>query len=84
MQIRFQRFHVFIGAEAVVTKDVPDYALMLGNPAQVAGWMCECGEKLRFEENESCCKACGLTYMNINGKLIKSIEESSFLKVGTV
>jgi UDP-2-acetamido-3-amino-2,3-dideoxy-glucuronate N-acetyltransferase len=36
----------FVGAGAVITKDVPDYALMVGNPARQTGWMCECGEKL--------------------------------------
>ncbi len=38
--------HAFIGAGAVVTKDVPDYGLVLGVPAKLVGWACECGEKL--------------------------------------
>ncbi len=36
----------FIGAGAVITKDMPDHALMVGNPARQIGWVCSCGEKL--------------------------------------
>ena len=38
--------NALIGAGAVVIKDVPDYALMVGNPARQIGWACECGNKL--------------------------------------
>lgn len=41
----------FIGAGAVVTKEVPDYALVVGNPAKQIGWMSEFGHKLEFDEN---------------------------------
>lgn len=47
--------YALVGAGAVVTKNVPDYALVLGNPAKQTGWMCECGEKLN---DQMFCEVC--------------------------
>ncbi|MBT4556348.1 MAG: Gfo/Idh/MocA family oxidoreductase [Nitrospina sp.] len=48
----------FVGAGAVVTKDIPDYGLAYGNPAKLHGWMCECGNRL---DNDKKCQSCGKT-----------------------
>jgi UDP-2-acetamido-3-amino-2,3-dideoxy-glucuronate N-acetyltransferase len=50
--------YAFVGAGSVVTKDVPDYALVAGSPAKTTGWMCECGVKLVWNEDRSSC-GCG-------------------------
>ena len=54
--------YALIGAGAVVTKHIPDYALVVGNPASMLGYVCKCGEKLRFKDEHATCSACGEKY----------------------
>jgi len=54
--------HAFVGAGAVVTASVADYALMVGNPARQAGWVCACGVTLKAARGRARCKACGAGY----------------------
>lgn len=54
----------FVAAGAVVTKDVPDFALVVGNPARINGWYSEAGQKLEFDKN-------GFAFCNKSGKKYK-------------
>lgn len=66
--------YAMIGAGAVVTKDVPDFGLVIGNPGRQVGWVCKCGGRLscgmRDHENGTVtCVECGLTYLLNSGEL---------------
>jgi len=61
--------YAFIGAGAVVTADVPAYALMVGVPARHVGWMCQCGERLIVARGAATCAACGSAYEETRGAL---------------
>lgn len=68
--------YAFVGAGAVVACDVPDYALVFGNPARLKGYVCKCGEKLEFgtkdseEQISSAGCDCGLSYRIEDGQVI--------------
>ncbi len=57
-----------VGAGAVVVKDVPDYGIVVGNPARLVGYICECGLRLTLSGDETAC-SCGRKYRLENGML---------------
>jgi UDP-2-acetamido-3-amino-2,3-dideoxy-glucuronate N-acetyltransferase len=71
--------YAFVGAGAVVIKDVPDFGLVVGNPAQLKGWFCKCGIRLKLStdalsQEEAECTRCGRGYQKNEGS-VKIVKE---------
>jgi len=64
--------YAMIGAGAVITKDVPDFALILGNPGKIVGWVDKKGSRLEFDENGL--SQCG--QFQLDGKIVSVLEDS--------
>ncbi|MHC4607386.1 MAG: acyltransferase [Planctomycetota bacterium] len=65
----------FVAAGAVVTKEVPDHALVMGNPARVRGYVCRCGERIAFRKAQARCAKCGGRYAKGKGG-VAPLEEA--------
>lgn len=60
--------YALVGAGTVVTKDIEDYAVAVGNPMRIIGYVCNCGKKLNFDSDKAIC-LCGRQYKKINNRV---------------
>lgn len=67
--------YAFVGAGAVVVKDIPDFALVVGNPGRIIGWMCQCGHRVDFSEadGEGACRVCKERYVKV-GQAVRPVQ----------
>ncbi len=69
--------YAFVAAGAVVTSDVPPYAVMMGVPARIAGWMCNCGTRLSSNIGLQTCAACGRSYAIQDGACVEVEKQAA-------
>ncbi|MFH1919123.1 MAG: acyltransferase [Planctomycetota bacterium] len=68
--------HALVGAGSVVTRDVPPYAVVYGNPAKHKGWACQCGEILRFRQDHTTCEECDRAYRQMSKTAIRELADT--------
>lgn len=72
--------YAFVAAGAVVTRDVPDYALVMGVPGKQVGWICSCGVRLRQNSDTNACAACGETYLFEGQRCVRLEEQAASIQ----
>jgi UDP-2-acetamido-3-amino-2,3-dideoxy-glucuronate N-acetyltransferase len=73
--------YAFVAAGGLVTRDVPDFALVMGQPAVFHSWRCICGRGLRFQGKQSKCPSCKSTYqIGKSGKQVRILKRARIFK----